>query len=130
VKVKLDENIGTAGAELLTTAGFDVATVAQQQLTSAQDENIASVCAAEDRCLVTLDKDFSDVSGTRRRTMPASLSFDCRDGSGWRCWNRLSAFSSKRRSTATSAVTSGSPRSIACESTRIERTDWEGRWRQ
>jgi hypothetical protein len=60
VKVKLDDNIGTAGAELLTTAGFDVATVAQQQLTSAQDENIASVCAAEDRCLVTLDKDFSD----------------------------------------------------------------------
>jgi predicted nuclease of predicted toxin-antitoxin system len=60
VKVKLDENLGTAGAEFLTAAGFDVATIAQQQLTSAPDENIVRVCAAEDRCLVTLDKDFSD----------------------------------------------------------------------
>ena len=60
MKVKLDENLGTAGAEFLTTAGFDIVTVIQQQLTSAPDENVARVCAAEDRCLVTLDKDFSD----------------------------------------------------------------------
>jgi predicted nuclease of predicted toxin-antitoxin system len=60
VKVKLDENLGTAGAEFLPAAGFDVATVAQQQLTSAPDRSLASICAAEGRCLVTLDKDFSD----------------------------------------------------------------------
>jgi hypothetical protein len=60
VKVKLDENLGSAAAEFLTTAGFDIATVVQQQLTSAPDDDIARVCAAEGRCLVTLDKDFSD----------------------------------------------------------------------
>jgi hypothetical protein len=60
VKVKLDENLGTAGAEFLTNAGFDVATVNEQHLTSAADENVARLCAAENRCLVTLDKDFSD----------------------------------------------------------------------
>ncbi len=60
MKVKLDENLGTAGAQFLTAAGIDVATVVQQRLTSASDEDIARVCAAEDRCLVTLDKDFSD----------------------------------------------------------------------
>jgi predicted nuclease of predicted toxin-antitoxin system len=60
VKVKLDENLGTTGVEFLTAAGIDVATAAEQQLISAPDADIARVCAAEDRCLVTLDKDFSD----------------------------------------------------------------------
>lgn len=48
------------GAELLRAAGFDVATVAQQRLVSAPDEILATICGAENRCLVTLDKDFSD----------------------------------------------------------------------
>ncbi len=60
MKVKLDENLGTAGAEFLKAAGVDVATVAEQRLTSAPDEDVVSICTAEDRCLVTLDKDFSD----------------------------------------------------------------------
>ena len=60
MKVKLDENLGAAGAEFLKAAGFDVATVAAQQLTSAPDEKLVEVCAVEGRCLVTLDKDFSD----------------------------------------------------------------------
>jgi predicted nuclease of predicted toxin-antitoxin system len=60
VKVKLDENLGTAGADLLTAAGLDVATVVEQQLASATDETIARISTDEDRCLVTLDKDFSD----------------------------------------------------------------------
>jgi len=60
VRVKLDENLGTAGAEFLRAAGFDVATAVQQRLTSTPDEKVVSVCGVEDRCLVALDKDFSD----------------------------------------------------------------------
>jgi predicted nuclease of predicted toxin-antitoxin system len=60
VKIKLDENLGAASADVLVAAGFDVATVVQQRLTSAPDHDIARVCTSEGRCLVTLDKDFSD----------------------------------------------------------------------
>jgi hypothetical protein len=41
VKIKLDENLGAAGADVLVAAGFDVATVVQQRLTSAPDHDIA-----------------------------------------------------------------------------------------
>lgn len=60
MKVKLDENLGVAGAAFLRSAGFDVATVAEQNLLSTADAELARMCAGEGRCLVTLDKDFSD----------------------------------------------------------------------
>ena len=60
MKIKLDENLGRMGAELLRAAGHDVATVSEQQLTSAADSQLISVCALEGRCLVTLDLDFSN----------------------------------------------------------------------
>ncbi len=40
MKVKLDENLGAMGAEFLKSAGFDVATVADQQLMSAPDADV------------------------------------------------------------------------------------------
>ncbi len=60
MKVKLDENLGEAGAAFLTASGVDVSTVAEQGLLSTPDEDVVRACAAEGRCLVTLDKDFSD----------------------------------------------------------------------
>jgi predicted nuclease of predicted toxin-antitoxin system len=74
VKIKLDENLGEAGATFLKAAGCDVVTVAEQRLLSAPDADIVRVCRAEQRCLVTLDKDFSDpvrkraCKGDSRRT--------------------------------------------------------------
>lgn len=44
----------------MTAAGFDVATVAEQKLLSTPDADLARKCAAEERCLVTLDRDFPD----------------------------------------------------------------------
>ena len=41
-------------------AGHDVATVVQQQLTSAGDRQVIAACTAEGRCIVTLDLDFSN----------------------------------------------------------------------
>ena len=58
--VKLDENLGAMGAVFLKAAGFDVATVADQNLLSTPDADLARICATEGRCLVTLDRDFYD----------------------------------------------------------------------
>jgi predicted nuclease of predicted toxin-antitoxin system len=59
VKFKLDENLGNRGAELLRSAGHQVATVFEQHLTGASDSALATVCAAEERCLITMDRDFT-----------------------------------------------------------------------
>ena len=60
MKLKLDENLGERGAALFRDAGHDVATVASQQLSSAGDRQLITACAAEGRCIVTLDLDFSN----------------------------------------------------------------------
>ena len=60
MKVKLDENLGSRGAEFLRTHDVDVLTVAEQGLLTSPDDRILGVCASESRCLVTLDLDFSN----------------------------------------------------------------------
>jgi hypothetical protein len=47
VKLKLDENLGNRGRDLLEADGHDVCTVAIQSLTSASDEELAKRCAEE-----------------------------------------------------------------------------------
>lgn len=60
MKFKLDENLGARLSSQLVAAGHDVATVHGQDLSSAPDETVIAVCQSEDRCLVTLDLDFSN----------------------------------------------------------------------
>lgn len=60
MQFKLDENLGWRGRQMLANAGFDVATVAEQRLTGATDRDLIDVCRQENRCLVTLDLDFSN----------------------------------------------------------------------
>jgi predicted nuclease of predicted toxin-antitoxin system len=62
VRIKADENIGTSGVALLRQAGHDVATVHEQKLGGAADEIVLRACMAEGRTLVTLDRDFGQVT--------------------------------------------------------------------
>ncbi len=61
MKIKLDENIGSRGSNLLAERGHDVSTVREQGLSGAPDEVIFQVCATEGRVLITLDRDFGEV---------------------------------------------------------------------
>jgi predicted nuclease of predicted toxin-antitoxin system len=60
MKVKLDENLGVSVANLFIHAEIDVETVRSEGLSGANDQQIISVCKLEQRCLVTLDLDFSN----------------------------------------------------------------------
>jgi len=60
VKLKLDENLGSRGAELFLRAGHDISTVTQEGLCSASDKRLVEVCLTEKRCLVTLDLEFGN----------------------------------------------------------------------
>ena len=60
MKLKLDENLGERGADIFRAAGHEVTTVPQQQLTSAPDQQLIAACHRAQRCLVTLDLDFSN----------------------------------------------------------------------
>ena len=60
MKIKLDENLGNRGADILRAAGHDVTTVVEEGLSSASDDKLIEVCRSERRCLVTLDLDFGN----------------------------------------------------------------------
>jgi predicted nuclease of predicted toxin-antitoxin system len=61
LKVKPDENLGRRSIELFKESGHEVSTVTEQQLGGTSDDEFIEVCRVEDRVLVTLDLDFSNV---------------------------------------------------------------------
>ena len=61
MKFKLDENIPELVHGTLSELGHDTHTVADEGLAGAQDESVLHACIAEDRILITLDLDFSDI---------------------------------------------------------------------
>jgi uncharacterized protein with PIN domain len=70
MKFKLDENVDLRILPRFRLAGYDVATVPEQNLISAPDTEVIEVCRQEERCLVTADRDFSN----RGRYNPADYS--------------------------------------------------------
>ncbi|MBK5963937.1 hypothetical protein CCR95_07515 [Thiocystis minor] len=68
MKFKTDENLPVEVAALLCDSGHDAFTVVDQQMAGHPDCDVAAVCRAEQRALVTLDLDFADP-----RTYPPDL---------------------------------------------------------
>ncbi|MEM6648512.1 MAG: DUF5615 family PIN-like protein [Bacteroidota bacterium] len=62
---KLDENLPVDAARLLREAGHDAVTVLDQAMGGTPDPNIAAVCVAEGRALVTRDTDFANIRACR-----------------------------------------------------------------
>ncbi|MDY6950936.1 MAG: DUF5615 family PIN-like protein [Thermodesulfobacteriota bacterium] len=60
MKFKLDENLGTRTQQLFRSEGHDARTVRDERLQGSSDQRLYEACCAEQRCLVTLDLDFSD----------------------------------------------------------------------
>jgi predicted nuclease of predicted toxin-antitoxin system len=61
VRFKLDENLPELVRESLSGSGHDAHTVAEEGLSGARDESVLRGCVIEDRVLITLDLDFSDI---------------------------------------------------------------------
>ena len=58
---KIDENLPVEIAELPVQAGHDAKTVNDQSLQGSHDPALLDVCRSEQRVLLTLDLDFSDI---------------------------------------------------------------------
>lgn len=68
MRFKVDENLPIDVAEVLRANGHDVMTIFDQKMVGERDPKVASVCKAEDRAIITLDLDFSDI-----RTYPPGV---------------------------------------------------------
>ncbi len=62
MRFKLDENLGTRTRRIFQNAGHEVATVQEEGLQGTSDEHLYEICCAEERCLVTLDLGFAEVT--------------------------------------------------------------------
>lgn len=67
LRFKLDENLPRRVEPALLELGHEVHTALFENLSGAEDPTLLAACIAEDRVLVTLDLDFSDI-----RTYPPS----------------------------------------------------------
>lgn len=61
MRFKVDENLPIDVGDLLGSAGHDALTVFDQKLIGEDDRCVLDICQAEERTLITLDLDFSDV---------------------------------------------------------------------
>jgi len=58
---KIDENLPVEISEILNLSGHDAKTVVDQRLQGSEDPALLDVCRQEQRVLITLDLDFSDI---------------------------------------------------------------------
>jgi len=61
MRIKLDENMPTALAELLRGRGHDAETVAEEELSGADDPSVLAAAVRESRILITFDTDFGNI---------------------------------------------------------------------
>lgn len=78
MKIKLDENLGSIGADALTAAGHDVSTVLEQRISGVKDQALYQACRSAGQVLVTLDRDFGEVLRFPPDVTPGIAILDCR----------------------------------------------------
>lgn len=61
MEFKIDENLPVEISEVLTDAGYDSKTVNDQKLQGSKDSVLIEICKSEQRILITLDIDFTDI---------------------------------------------------------------------
>jgi len=61
LRFKIDENLPIEIADLLGEAGYEAETVWSEQIQGFSDIEILELCQNENRVIVTLDMDFSDI---------------------------------------------------------------------
>ena len=61
LRFKIDENLPVEIADLLTDAGYEAETVWSEHIQGSSDKELLELCQVENRIMVTLDMDFSDI---------------------------------------------------------------------
>ncbi|MDD5089677.1 MAG: DUF5615 family PIN-like protein [Candidatus Wallbacteria bacterium] len=61
MKFKLDENFWTGALALFRSHGYETDTVHSENISGCTDAELFEKCVNEQRCLVTMDLDFSDI---------------------------------------------------------------------
>lgn len=61
MRFKTDENLSNEVVQQLRTAGHDAMSIPEQQMSGKSDDDVLNVCQSEQRALITLDLDFSDI---------------------------------------------------------------------
>ena len=61
MKLKINEDLPSECAGILRGGGFEADTVADEQLTGAEDATVGVRCRSEGRVLITLDLDFANI---------------------------------------------------------------------
>ena len=75
MRVKLDENLPFQLKCLFAESGHDAVTVLDEAMGGATDPDVASVCLAEERVLLTQDTDFADIRMYPPREYPGIVVF-------------------------------------------------------
>ncbi len=61
MKFKIDENLPDVCSSLLNNIGYDTESVVQENIQGCSDHYLIEVCKKENRILITLDLDFSNI---------------------------------------------------------------------
>jgi len=78
VKFKIDENLPEELCHSFRSAGWDCATVVQQQLGGQSDPKVVEVYKSEGRILVTFDRGFSNIRRYPPKSFPGMIVFRLR----------------------------------------------------
>jgi len=78
MQFKIDENLPDELASLLRSEGWGTSTVEEQQLSGTLDPQLARICRAEERVLVTYDRGFSNIKRYELQGSPGIIVFRLR----------------------------------------------------